>query len=226
MTPSGRVALIEDHVSFRQALAYLIGQEPELEVVWQAGTLAEAREIIDLAADVALVDLGLPDGEGTPLIRKLREVNPRITILVLTASVDRERIARAVEAGAAGVLHKSSSLEEILDALRRLLAGETLMPPNEVAELVRLAGRRRDQEYEARLAIRRLTPREREVLQVLAEGLSNREIARRLHITVETERTHMVHILEKLGVHSRLEALVFAVRHGLVEIPRSPADPP
>jgi DNA-binding NarL/FixJ family response regulator len=219
MNPINRVVLVEDHVSFRQALAYMFDREPDFEVAGQAGSFAEARELLKLAADVALVDLGLPDGDGALLIRELREANSHVTILVLTASVDREQIARAVEAGAAGVMHKSSSLEEILDAVRRLLAGEALMPLNEVVELMRLAGRKRDREYEARLAIRRLTPREREVLQALAEGLSNKEIAQKLHITVETERTHMVNILGKLGVHSRLEALVFAVRYGVVEIP-------
>jgi DNA-binding NarL/FixJ family response regulator len=225
MNPINRVALVEDHVSFRQALAYMFDREPEFEVAGQAGSFAEARELLRLAAEVALVDLGLPDGDGALLIRELRDANPHVTILVLTASVDREQIARAVEAGAAGVMHKSSSLEEILDAVRRLLAGEVLMPLNEVVELMRLAGRKRDREYEARLAIRRLTPREREVLQALAEGLSNKEIARKLHITVETERTHMVNILGKLGVHSRLEALVFAVRYGVVEIPSATGGP-
>jgi two-component system nitrate/nitrite response regulator NarL len=138
--------------------------------------------------------------------------------LVLSASVEPGRLARAVEAGASGVLHKATPIKEIVDAVRRLKNGEVLLSPNEVIEMLRLVGRERQEEEMARQALERLTPREREVLEALAEGLESREIARKMSITVETERTHMVNILHKLGVHSRLQALVFAARHGLVEI--------
>jgi DNA-binding NarL/FixJ family response regulator len=107
----------------------------------------------------------------------------------------------------------------VADAVRRLRAGETLMLLEEVVELLRFAGSEREQEYEARRAAESLTPREREVLQALAEGLDGKEIAERLHTSVRTERNHMASILSKLGVHSQLQALVFALRHGVVEIP-------
>jgi DNA-binding NarL/FixJ family response regulator len=115
-------------------------------------------------------------------------------------------------------LHKSAAIGEIVDAVRRLKSGEALLSPAEVIDMLRMVSRRRKEEYEARRAIEKLTPRERQVLQALAEGLDSRDIAEKLHITVETERTHMVNILGKLGVHSRLQALVFAARYGLVEI--------
>ena len=137
---------------------------------------------------------------------------------MLTASSDRAEVARAVEAGAAGVLHKSAGMDELMDAVRRLMAGETLLPLEEVVELLRFAGSRREEEYEANQAIAQLTSREKEVLQALAEGLDSREIAERLHINVKTETNHMTSILNKLELHSRLQALVFAVRHGVVEI--------
>ena len=126
--------------------------------------------------------------------------------------------AGSVEAGAAGVVHKSANVDEILDATRRLAAGETLLSQQEIVELLRLAGQAREEEREARASIGQITPREREVLQTLAEGLSNKEIAARLHMSVDTERTHMMNILNKLGVHSRLQALIFAARYGLVEL--------
>ena len=214
-----RLLLVEDHASFRQTLALVFDQEPDFEVVAQAGTVAEARLVMaDREADLAVVDLSLPDGEGVELIEDLRETNPHFAALVLTASLDRAEHARAVEAGAAGVLHKSADVDEILDSTRRLAAGETLLSPEELVELLRLAGQSREEVREAQASIEQLTRREREVLLALSEGLSNKQIAERLHMSVDTERTHMMNILNKLGVHSRLQALLFAARHGLVEL--------
>jgi len=214
-----RILIVEDHASFRQTLAFVFDQQPEFEVVAQAGTLAEARGAMDgTGADLGVIDLTLPDGEGTELIGELRELNPDFAALVLTASLDRAEHAKAVEAGAAGVLHKSADVDAILDATRRLGEGDTLLSEQELVTLLRLAGQNREEEVEARASIEQLTPREREVLQALAKGLSNKEIAAKLHMSVDTERTHIMNILNKLGVHSRIQALVFATRHGLVEI--------
>jgi DNA-binding NarL/FixJ family response regulator len=214
-----RILLVEDHASFRQTLAFVFDREPEFEVVAQAGSLAEARKVMDvLKVDLGVIDLALPDGEGIELIKDLREVNPNFTALVLTASLDRAEHARAVESGAAGILHKSAGVDEILDATRRLGEGETLLSQEELIALLRLAGQSREEEREARASIEQITLREREVLQALGEGLSNKEIAAKLHVSVDTERTHMMNILNKLGVHSRLQALLFAARHGLIKI--------
>ena len=214
-----RVLLLEDHASFRQALAAIIEREPDFSVVAQAGSLAEARALLPQDVDVAVVDLGLPDGEGQAVIAALHRASPRARVLVLTASLDPLQRAQAVEAGAAGVLHKAAPLAEILSAVRRLGAGEWLLAPHELVEMLRFVSQHRDQQREAALLLQQLTPREREVLQALAAGLDSKQIAQRLYITVETERTHMVNILSKLGVHSRLQALVFALRHGAVAIP-------
>src|SRR5918992_3176014 len=214
-----RILLVEDHASFRQTLAFVFDQQPEFDVVAQAGTLAEARQAMDGSeADLGIIDLILPDGEGTDLIEELREANPDFVALVLTASLERTEHARAVEAGAAGILHKSADVDAILDATRRLGEGETLLSEEELIALLRLAGQSREEEREARASIEQITLREREVLQALGEGLSNKEIAAKLHVSVDTERTHMMNILNKLGVHSRIQALVFATRYGLVEI--------
>lgn len=216
-----RILLIEDHASFRQALAFMFEREEEFVVVGQAGTLAEAREFLNGSADatdVAVCDLALPDGDGFDLIEELAAKGSRITTLVLSASLEPARFARAVEAGASGVLHKAVAIGDIVDAVRRLNAGEALLSPNKIIEMLRMVSRKRQEELEAQKSIDRLTRREREVLQALAEGLDSRDIAEKLHITVETERTHMVNILNKLDVHSRLQALVFAARNGVVEI--------
>ena len=212
-----RILLVEDHASLRQAVAALFDGEPGFTVVGQAGSLAEARTMLD-GIDVAIVDLNLPDGYGGDLIREMRDANPHAMALVLSAYFDRVEIARAVESGADGVLHKSAGIDEVVEAVRRLRAGETLLPLEEVVELLRFASSRKEQEQEARQAIAQLTPREKEVLKALAEGLDGKEIARRLNISLPTERNHMASILAKLGMHSRLQALVFALRHGVVNV--------
>ena len=216
-----RLLLVEDHASFREATASVFEQEPGFEVVGQAGSLAEARKMLEEGAseaDVALVDLGLPDGYGGDLIKELRTANPRAQALVLSATLEQAEIARAVEAGAAGVLHKSADIEEVVEAVRRVRAGEMLLPLEEVVELLRFAGSHREQEQEARQGIAQLTPREKEVLEALAEGLDGKDIAQRLGISTVTERNHVASILAKLGVHSRLQALIFAAKHGVVDI--------
>jgi two-component system, NarL family, nitrate/nitrite response regulator NarL len=214
------IMLVEDHASFRQALAFLFEAEPDFTVAAQVGTLAEAREVAKGSpeqVDIAVVDLGLPDGDGVDLVQEL-SARMDIATLVLSASVDRARFAQAVEAGAAGVLHKATAIDEIVSAVRRLRAGQALLSQSEVVEMLRVASTEREKGRKIKSAFDKLTRRERQVLAALAEGLDSKEIASRLHITVETERTHMVKILTKLGVHSRLQALVLAARHGLVEI--------
>lgn len=190
-------------------------------MVGEAGSIAEVRELPGESlreVEVAVVDLALPDGDGLELIEDFSSREPQITMLVLSASLEAGRFARAVEAGAAGVLHKSTPIREIVEAVRQLKAGEALLSPAEIFDMLRVVSRERQEKREAREAIERLTPREIDVLRSLAEGLESREIAAKMNITVETERTHMVNILHKLGVHSRLHALVFAVRHGIVQI--------
>jgi DNA-binding NarL/FixJ family response regulator len=192
--------------------------------VAQAGSLAEAREVLREAhengpeVDVAIVDLELPDGFGTEFVTELLADNPNAQAMVLSAFSDKGTLALAVEAGAAGVLHKSSRIDDITDAVRRLRSGEQLLSQREVIEAVRYVSRTRSEARETQLMVAKLTPRERDVLQALAEGLSDKEIAERLYVGLGTVRSHTTSLLSKLEVQSRLQALVFAVRHGLVEI--------
>jgi DNA-binding NarL/FixJ family response regulator len=212
-----RLGLVEDHSAVRQALALGLHREGEFVVVAQAGSVAEAREFSN-EVDVAIIDLGLPDGDGIEVIKELREKNPEIFALVLSATSERTQLARAVEAGASGLLHKSTPLEEITQAVRRLLAGEALIAMEEVIDFLRLASRQREREHQELLCVQQLTHREKEILQCLAEGLNDRQIAQQLHISVETERNHMTSIFAKLGVRSRLQAILFAIRCGIVVV--------
>ena len=210
-----RILLVEDHPALRQSLAWVLEAEADLVVVGQAGSLAEARAMT-CGVDVAIIDPGLPDGDGVELIGELHERNPECMVLILTASLDHADFARAVEAGAAGVLNKSVSIEEIRNAVRRLCAGETLFSMGEIFELKGFAALQQDRDAAAHALLESLTVREREVLEALAEGIDNSEIAHRLGIAIETERYYMANILTKLGVKSRLQALIFALRHNIV----------
>ena len=212
-----RVVLVDDHLSFRQPLAFMLMREPDLTIIGQAGTVAEARPLL-AEADIVLIDLDLPDGEGIDLIEDLRSINPKAMALVLTGSRSNLAMARAVEVGAAGVLHKSRPVSEVTDAIRRVHAGESLMSVRETMEMLRFLTRQREEDRIFQATIGRLTRREHEVLQTLAAGLSDCEIAHQLHVSTETVRTHMVNVLAKLGVDSRLKALVFGLQHGLVMI--------
>ena len=216
-----RIIIIDDHDTFRDPLAFMLERERDLTVVTRPRSLAEAREIlgnVELSVDVAIVDLHLPDGSGADLIADLKVSRPRATALVLSATTDQRRLAGAIEAGAAGVMHKSAPMSDLVEAVRRLAAGEQLLSQQEVIEALRFLVRVREVNREAQLASDKLTPREREVLQALAEGWSDKEIARRLHVGVGTVHSHVTNILSKLEVSSRLQALVFAVRYGVVKI--------
>jgi DNA-binding NarL/FixJ family response regulator len=216
-----RVLLVDDHAAIREAmaLAFAFAEDDGFVVAGQAGTLAEARTMLD-GIDVAIVDLRLPDGSGADLIPELQANGSDARALVLSADVDRIGTARAVEKGAAAVLDKSTHLHDVVAAVRRLRAGETLIPLEEVIELLRLAGREREREAEERHLAESLTPREREILQLLAEGLDGRRSAARLHISPRTHRNHVANILAKLGVHSQLQAVVLAVQCGMVDVTR------
>jgi DNA-binding NarL/FixJ family response regulator len=218
-----RIMLVEDHISFRQALGLMLDRDPGFEVVAQAGTLAEARRGLDgretpEGIDAAVIDLALPDGNGADLVGYLRSHNPDLTVLVLSATLSQANLAKAVRAGADGVLDKLAGPGEIIGALRRVVAGSALPSQQEVVDALRSADRQRDPDSDAQMAVGRITPREREVLRALAEGLDSEGIAERLNITLEEERAHVAAVLVKLGARTRLQALAVAARLGVVEI--------
>ena len=180
--------------------------------------MAEARKLSGKSlkdVDVAVVDLTLQDGDAFGLIEHFALNEPQVMILVLSGSLEPERFARAIEAGAAGVLDKATPIKDIIEALRQLKDGETLLSRAEVIEMLSRKGQHKQ---EALQTIEKLTSREREILRALAERLEDKEIAEKLNIASNTVRHHLKAILYKLGVNSRLQALVFAARHGLVEI--------
>lgn len=212
-----QLLLVEGHAAVREALAAALEAESDIARVTQAGSLAEARNGTD-HVDVAVVDMELPDGRGPDLVADLRRRNPEAQVLALVTAEDRGAAAHAVERGVAGLLGHEAHLQDVVAAIRKVRGGSSLMPLDEVVELLRLAGRRREQELRERRARDSLTAREREVLQLLAVGVGSRAAAARLYISPRTHRNHVANILAKFGVHSQLQALLFAVRHGIVEL--------
>jgi DNA-binding NarL/FixJ family response regulator len=214
-----RLLLIDGLMAFRELLALRLAQEPDFLVIAEASSLAEISQVVRrVEIDVALVDLLLADGDGVELIHDLRTLNPEARVLVLTVSEDRHAHAEAFAAGASGVLSKTCRVAEIITAIRRLCAGDVLLSPHEAVELFRLAGQQQEAKRTAHHLVTQLTPRERELLQLLAEGLDDAAMAERLNISPKTVRNHMVHLLDKLGVHSRLQALVLAAHYRIVSI--------
>ena len=212
-----RVMLVEDHDSFRQALAFLLNLEPDFVVASQASSLMEARTDLE-EIDLAVVDLALPDGEGIELLEDLRRANPDVTVLILSATLNESNLVRAVEAGADGILDKLADQEEIVDEMRCLRAGEARPRQEEVLNMLRSAGQQGASNRGVQ-ADDGLTDRETEFLQALVEGLNSEKIAERLGVTANEEHTLASSVLEKLGARSRLQALAIAASQGVVEVP-------
>jgi DNA-binding NarL/FixJ family response regulator len=216
-----RVLVVDHRTVVRQALAGAFASTTGFRMSGTAASLAQARALL-CDVDVAILAIGLPDGSGADLIDDLRRHSPDAQALVVGSSLGHAEVARAVERGAAAVLHETASLEEIVSATRRLQAGETLVPHEEVVELLRFARREEDRRRQDRARFAQLTRREHEVLQLLADGLSGERIAARLVISPRTQRNHVANILAKLDVHSQLQAVVFALRNDVVALHRVP----
>jgi len=206
-----RVLIVDDHEVLTASLAQVLDHEPDLTVVGAAGTLEKARALLATEApDVVLLDHRLPDGDGVEAIPALLALRPEASIVVLTATTADHVLVAAIEGGASGFVSKTRGLDEVTSAVRAAAAGESVISPEMLARLLPRLHRR---EAEAR---DKLTEREREVLQLLAEGLSNAAIAERLFVSVHTVRNHVANLSTKLGAHSKLEALSIAVREGLL----------
>jgi DNA-binding NarL/FixJ family response regulator len=213
-----RLLIADEQSLFREALRAVLEGESDLRVVADVRdglhAIAEAERT---RPDVALLHAALPGCDGISAIALIRERAPDCKVLVLTDDEDQGALTHALEAGANGYLTKESPVGELIDAVRAVHRGETLVPPRMLGRLFDgLIRQRRDQDAAIRL-MSRLTRREREVLVLLAEGAGNEAIAETLIISPETARTHIQNVISKLGVHSRLEAATFVMQNGILD---------
>lgn len=213
-----RVLVVDDHELFSEALAMLLERQPDVRLVGSARTADEAFRLIEQSGserpEVVLMDLDLPGVDGIQATRRIRELAPEVKIVVLTAIQDPEIIADALAAGACGYVPKTRAVDELMDVVRRAAAGELVMPERDLAPVLEQLRGERSRSH-AELMLRRLTPRETEILRALAAGETATQIAARLGISALTVQSHVKSILAKLGVHSKIEAVTLAWRHGL-----------
>lgn len=212
-----RVLIVDDQLTFGDALQLALRAERDLKVVDVVTDGPSAvHAVSEHHPDVVLMDVLMPGMSGIEATRRIKETEPGTEVLVLSGYEDEVMLGRAVQAGAVGVLRKTEAVTEVARSVRKIHRGEPLHDDEEIEAALRRLRHRREQDASAEKRLRRLTPREQEVLQLMAERRSSDQIAKHLGMSPYTLRTHTQNILTKLGVHSKLEALVLAIRHGVV----------
>ncbi len=210
--------VVDDQELFRRGLTMLLGIEPGIEVVGEASDGAEGAQLaISTAPDVVLLDVRMPKQSGIEACLAIKEAAPATKIVMLTVSDEEADLYEAVKSGASGYLLKDSSIEEVAQGIRVVADGQSLISPSMAAKLIDEFKVMSKPEKTTGPALR-LTDRELEVLRLVAKGLSNRDVANTLAISENTVKNHVRNMLEKLQLHSRMEAVVYAVREKLVEL--------
>jgi two-component system, NarL family, response regulator DevR len=204
-----RVFLLDDHEIVRRGLRELLESEGDIEVVGEAGTVEEAvNRVPSTRPDVAVLDVRLPDGSGVEACRDIRSANPEVRCLMLTSFSDDEALFDSIMAGASGYLLKQVRGADLVDSVRRVAAGQSLLDPTVTAKV--LERLRKPPEEDAQLA--RLTDQERKILDLLAQGLTNRQIGERMFLAEKTVKNYVSNLLMKMGMHRRTEAAVYAAK--------------
>jgi len=220
MAETIRVMIVDDHALFRRGLQMVLEAEEGIEVVGEAGDGQEAIQKAEEAMpDVVLMDVRMPKRSGIEATTALKEVLPNVKILMLTISDEEADLYEAIKAGASGYLLKEISIEEVANAVRAVEAGQSLISPSMASKLLtEFATMVKKTDDRQPLPAPRLTDRELQVLKLVAQGFNNRDIAKDLFISENTVKNHVRNILEKLHLHSRMEAVVYAVREKLLDI--------
>lgn len=212
MTKPIRVLIADDHPIVRQGLSVMLAVQPDMELVAIATNGDEAvRQVAETLPDVIVMDLLMPVKDGLTAILEIQEMQPRARILVLSSFVDDDKVLAAIKAGAMGFLLKDSEPEQLLEGIRILYGGESLLHPTIAHKLVQ------DIQRVPKLSPtkKEFTPRELEVLRLLGQGLSNREMANQLAVSIRTVTTHVRNILDKLNLVNRTQAALYAYQQGL-----------
>jgi two-component system, NarL family, response regulator LiaR len=203
-----RVVIADDHRVVREGLRYLLSQEPDIDIVGEAGDGEQALRVVRATRpDVLLLDLFMHGTDGHGVLGALREMPDRPAVVVLTSATDDEHLVRAIDAGATSYLLKNTGADQVIAGIRNAATGAATLSPDLLARLTRAL-----RPEPAADPMRQLSPREREVLDLIASGCSNRQIARQLDIGEQTVKTHVSSILTKLDLRDRVQAAIFAVR--------------
>jgi DNA-binding NarL/FixJ family response regulator len=214
-----RVLIVDDHALFRRGLDMTLQQEPDINVVGEASDGGEAvRQAVELLPDVILLDLRMPRRDGIEACTTIHSEVPSAKLVILTTSDEEADLFDAVKAGASGYLVKTIPVDDIATAVRDVHGGKSLIPPSMASKLLNefaTIARRADESRQ--LPVPRLTEREMQVLKLVARGMSNRDIAMRLTISENTVKNHVRNILDKLQLHSRMQAAMYAVRTKLFD---------
>jgi two-component system NarL family response regulator len=215
-----RVLVVDDHALFRRGLQMVLEQEPDIEVVGEASDGSEAvQKASDTLPDIVLMDVRMPKRGGIDACTAIHDAVPSTKIIMLTISDEEADLYDAIKAGAMGYLLKEISIEEVASAIRAVHGGQSLISPSMASKLLtEFASMIKRTDDRQQVPTPRLTDREMEVLKLVAKGLNNRDIAKQLFISENTVKNHIRNILEKLQLHSRMEAVVYAVREKLLEI--------
>jgi DNA-binding NarL/FixJ family response regulator len=216
LTDTIRILVADDHPVVRDGLVAILGTQPDFEIIGEAGTGTEVvQQVTTLQPDVVLMDLEMPEMDGVDALKTLRDNGVSVRAIVFTAFDTDERILGAVQAGAQGYLLKGAPREELFNAIRIVHSGASLLQPVVASKLLRQVSQPKNQTSNH---VETLTPRESEVLQLLAQGLQNKEIATKLVISERTVKFHVSSIMGKLGAGNRTEAVTLAAQQGLVEL--------
>ncbi len=216
-----RTMIVDDHALFRRGLEMVLDEEEGIEVVGQASDGSEAVEKAgESLPDVVLMDIRMPRSSGIEACRAMKEVVPSAKIVMLTISDEEEDLFEAIRAGASGYLLKDLPLDEVAETVRAVHGGQSLINPSMAGKLLTefaTLAKRDAEERAQQVPAPRLTEREMQVLKLVARGMNNRDIAKELFISENTVKNHVRNILEKLQIHSRMEAVMVAVREKLIE---------
>ncbi|MDN5344202.1 MAG: two-component system, NarL family, response regulator NreC [Clostridia bacterium] len=215
-----RVMLVDDHVVVREGLRALLAREQDIEVVGESGSAAGTLALVDeVRPEIVLMDLQLGAGQnGVEVTRTLVREKPGIKVIILSMYDDEELIFRALEAGARGYVLKRAGVEELVTAIRLVNSGEAYLDPQIARRVIDGLQERLPFTRAAEIGEPELTDREREVLRLAADGLTNAEIARHLFISVKTVQAHRANIMQKLGLHDRVELVKYAIKKGILKL--------
>lgn len=213
-----RVLIVDDHTLFRSGIKLLLERQAGFEVVGEASDgLEGVKRAKQLKPDVVLLDLHMPGTSGLAAVPLLREEVPQTEVIMLTVSEDADDLLEALRAGARGYLLKNIETDFLLDSIRRAAAGESVISSQMAGKLADAMRNPQSSLAKAESNLGKLTPREREIIVMLASGASNKEIARTLDLAESTVKIHVQGILRKLNLSSRVQAAVYAVEHGLID---------